>query len=239
MKKILLVAAALMLTHSAFSQGTVVFANTGGSGTSSPPGQVRAPVYGLNPVDNTARISGNTAAGVPMGSTSYGSTPFLANDATHTWTGTLWALNGGVTGDATANNLQQVLVNGTATFRTSTSGTFAGIWNAPSSPAVIPGAALDTDRPTFQVRVWDTKGGTIQTWDQAQAAWRAGGGYALGYSDLFTVPFPLGNTQNPPNQQVYLQGLQSFNVITFVPEPSVIALGALGAGCLFLLRRRK
>jgi len=237
MKKILLIAAALMLTHAAFSQGTVVFGNKGGSSTATPPGAVTAPVYGLNPADSTRRIAGNTATGVPMGSTSYGSSPFLAADPTHTWTATLWALNGPVTGTADANNLQQVLINGTATFRTSTSGVLAGIWNPPSNPAPIPGAVLDTDRPTLQVRVWDTKGGTITAWDQALVAWQSGQ-IALGYSDLFQVPWPLGATQNPPNVAPFMQGLQSFNV-TMVPEPSVIALGVLGAGCLFLLRRRK
>jgi len=239
MKKILLISAALMLTHAAFSQGTVVFGNKGGSSTAAAPGAVTAPIYGVNASAPDRRITGNTAAGVPAGSTSYGTSPFLATDSSHTWTATLWALNAPVVGDASNNNLQQVLVNGTATFRTSTSGTFAGFWNTPSSPAVIPGATTDTDRPNLQVRVWDTKNGTITTWDQALVAWQAGNGYALGYSDIFQVPYPLGGTAVPPNTQPFMQGLQSFNVTTVVPEPSVIALGVLGAGCLFMLRRRK
>jgi hypothetical protein len=164
--------------------------------------------------------------------------PFVANDATHTFISTLWALNGSVTGDARNNNLLQVTVNGSAPFGTATSGLLAGIWTQPSQPAPIPNAALDTDRPTFQVRVWDTKGGTINSWTEALNAWNAGQ-IALGWSDLFSVPYPLGGTQNPPNQQINMQGLQSFNLTMVVPEPSTIALGILGAGCLFLLRRRK
>jgi hypothetical protein len=235
MKKILLISATLLLAHAAFSQGTVTFANKGGTSTTAEPGQTVAPVYGLAP-DNS-RISGNTATGVPMGSTSYGSLPVLANDATHTFTATLWGLDAtAVTGVGTdgRNNLVQA-VNGSTTFRTSTSGTFAGFWNQPSASAVIGGITSESQRATFQVRVWDTRNGTILTWDQALAT----AGEIYGYSDLFTVPYRLGATAaGQPNPAPYLQGLQSFNV-QVVPEPSVIALGVLGAGCLFLLRRRK
>jgi hypothetical protein len=239
MKKILLISACLTLAHAAFSQGTIAFNNRTGSSTTAAPGQVTAPVYGLNPAAPTQRISGNTSTGVPAGSTAYGSSPFLFNDASHTYIATLWGLSSsvGLTGDAYNNNLLAASANGTATFRVNTSGTFAGIWNAPSSPGVIPGVAVDTDRPFLQVRVWDTKNGTINTWTEALNAWNSGQ-IALGVSDIFQAAFPLGGTAVPPNTQPNMQGLQSFNVTT-VPEPSVIALGFLGAGCLFLLRRRK
>jgi len=236
MKKILLISAALMLAHAAFSQGTVVFGNRGaGTSTAAAPGNVLAPVYGLA-ADNS-RISGNTATGVPMGSTAYAGIPFLASDPTHTFSATLWAIDASLaTGNALNNNLQQATINGvpaSATFRTSTSGTFAGIWNQPVPPAAIAGVGLETQRATFQVRVWDTS--KAATWDLAQIT----PGSIFGYSDLFTVPYALGGTAVPQNVPPYLQGLQSFNVQAVVPEPSVIALGVLGAGCLFLLRRRK
>jgi len=134
-----------------------------------------------------------------------------------------------VTGTVDANNL--VLI-GTTTFRTTTSGNFAGTINQPAAPSAVAGVTDPSQRATFQMRVWDNKGGTILTWDQALTS-----GTALGSSDLFTVPFSLGGTAVPPNPPVNLQGLQSFQLT--VPEPSVIALGVLGAGCLFLLRRRK
>jgi len=97
-----------------------------------------------------------------------------------------------------------------------------------------------TQRGTFQLRVWDNKGGTIATWDQALTAFRAGQ-TSIGYSPLFTVPFSLGGFGALPNQTLApnLTGLQSFQLYNNVPEPSTIALGILGAGCLFLLRRRK
>jgi hypothetical protein len=237
MKKTLLICAALMLANAAFSQGTVAFANRNGSTTTAAPGEVIAPVYGPDPSDNTHRISGNTSTGVPAGNTSYGSSPFLFVDGVHTWTATLWALDASqASGSAQNNNLALVLVNGTATFRTSTSGTFAGIWNPPSGAAPVPGVTAVGQRAAFQIRVWDTKGGTIATW--AQLTDPANNGVFRGYSDMFTVPYDLGGTAVPANPPPNLQGLASFNVFV-VPEPSVIALGMLGAGCLFLLRRRK
>jgi hypothetical protein len=97
------------------------------------------------------------------------------------------------------------------------------------------------DRPFLQVRVWDTMNGTLNTWEQASTAFFGSqdlGG--IGVSDLFQVAFPLGGTDNgngPPN----MQGLQSFNIIYVghVPEPSVIALGVVGAACVLLMRRRQ
>src|SRR5439155_3089494 len=148
----------------------------------------------------------------PAGSQSYGSSPFLFNAPGQTFIATLWALNGTVVGTADANNLQQITVNGTGPFTATSSGLFAGIWTPPSLPAPIPNAGLETDRPTFQVRVWDTKGGTINTWQDALSRY-AGGGYALGYSDLFTVNYPLGGTQSPPNVALNMQGLQSVSVM--------------------------
>src|SRR5438034_995708 len=169
MKKILLIIATLMLTHAAFSQGTVVFGNRGGTGTASAPGETIAPVYGLA-ADNS-RTSGNTAAGIPAGSTSYGTIPYLATDSTHTFSATLYGLDAALAnGSGYNNNLQPLLLNNgtaaSATFRTSTSGTFAGIWNQPTAPAVVPGVTLDTQRATFQVRVWDTRSGQITSWSQ-------------------------------------------------------------------------
>jgi len=228
MKKILLISAALMLTHAAFSQGTISFDNrANASGTYGlSPGVVVAPIYGVDPANPSRRVSGNTAAGIPMGSAAYGG-PLLAGSG---FTATLWARNStAVTGDATANNLALV---GTTTMRTSTTGNNAGRTAALAANPVVPDVAGGgTDRGTFQVRVWDSRNGTVLTWDQALTT----PGEAFGYSDLFTVPYALGvGIATPPN----LEGMQSFS-LTIVPEPSVIALGVLGAGCLFMLRRRK
>jgi len=230
MKKILLISAALMLAQAAFSQGQISFDNrANASGTYGVfPGVVVAPIYNVDPANPSRRVAGNTAAGIPMGSATYGG-PLLAGTG---FTATLWARNStAVTGDAAANNLALV---GQTTMRTSTTGTSAGRVAASAANPVVPDVAPGTtDRGTFQVRVWDSRGGTILTWDQALQTPNE----PIGYSDLFTVPYALTSGINtPPN----LEGMQSFNLFVIpVPEPSVIALGLLGTGCLFLLRRRK
>jgi hypothetical protein len=244
MKTIAIISVCLaLIAHRAPSQGTIIFANRIGSTTTAAPGQVTAPVYGGNPADPTRRISGNTSTGVPVGSTVYGSSPLLFNDANHTYIATLWGLSSsvGVQGGLYNNNLLAATANGSAPLRANTSGTFAGIWTAPSNPAVIPGVTTASDLPFLQVRVWDTKNGTINTWTEALNAWNAGQ-IAMGVSDIFQAAFPLGGTDNgnpPPN----MQGLQSFNIDggggPGVPEPSVIALGVFGAGCVLLMRRRQ
>jgi hypothetical protein len=226
MKKILLISATVMLAHAAFSQGTVVFNNRIGASTTAAPGIVIAPIYNVDPANPTRVQRGNTSVGNPMGTAVYNGAPLAGTG----FTATLWGLESSqVTGNVDANNL--VLI-GTTVFRTTTSGNFAGTVIQPAAPSAVPGVALGSDRGTFQMRVWDNKNGTIATWDQALTS-----GTALGSSDLFTVPFSLGGTLSPPNTPPNLQGLQSFQLT--VPEPSVIALGVLGAGCLFLLRRRK
>jgi hypothetical protein len=86
---------------------------------------------------------------------------------------------------------------------------------------IAPGAAAD-----FQVRAWQTLGGTFTSYDAAVA-----GGAKFGQSTVFTT-VTGGPTPNPPRALV---GLQSFSL---VPEPSTYALLALGAAA-FLFRRRK
>jgi hypothetical protein len=73
--------------------------------------------------------------------------------------------------------------------------------------------------------------GTVTSWAQVMAA---GGAIAGAASDAFEVG-PLGGGVISPPQTV---GLRSFQLTQAVPEPSLIALGALGLGGL-LLRRRK
>ncbi len=102
----------------------------------------------------------------------------------------------------------------------------AGYWNpGTDSSRTVDGQPGGTS-VTLTVRAWDsTKGATYA------AAVAAGGKY--GQSDPFTVT--LGGGGSPPSTPADLVGLKSFSL---VPEPSTIALGALGAAAL-LLRRRK
>jgi len=83
----------------------------------------------------------------------------------------------------------------------------------------------------YQFRAWDNQGGTLTSWSQVMAG---GGSIPGGTSDIFvfTAPLALGGGTPP-----LTTGIRSFN-LTVVPEPSLIALGALGLGAL-LFRRRK
>jgi len=95
-------------------------------------------------------------------------------------------------------------------------------WVTPTSPVDVP-IAPGTDA-TFVVRAWLTASGSFDAAKAANNGW--------GQSESFVVNVG-GGTLPPPN----LTTLKSFSVHV-VPEPSIIALGVLGASAL-LLRRRK
>jgi len=229
MKKNLLVAASLFCAIGVFAQGTVQFKNLVPSGSGAQ-GPVVAPIYGVDPNNPTAEKHGNPASyplntaitPIPLGTQTYGGAPLLGTG----FTASLWAA------DTTAADSTMVLV-GSQAFRTTASQ--AGFWVSPSAALAVPNLPnSQTVRAKFQVRVWDNKGGTVTSWQQVLDP--ANAGVARVWSDVFTINAPLGGgTDLPPT----LVGLQSFQLFTAVPEPSVIALGVLGAGCLFLLRRRK
>jgi hypothetical protein len=117
-------------------------------------------------------------------------------------------------------------------FRT---GAGAGAWTSVTDVA-IPGVVAGA-QAALQVRVWANNGGTVTTYAAAVAA----GNLATGVSAVMTSN-PLGGG-NPPTPSPNMLGLgvtdplQAFS-LTVIPEPSVLALGALGALAL-VLRRRK
>jgi hypothetical protein len=124
---------------------------------------------------------------------------------------------------------QLFLVNGTtftaltppSTFNAST-GTIADKYIKPQD-VTVPGVAGGS-AATFVVRAWLTASGSF---DAAASK---------GQSAPVTVA-ALGGAGAPPSLPALLTGLQGFEV-TAVPEPTVIALGVLGAAA-FMLRRRK
>lgn len=83
----------------------------------------------------------------------------------------------------------------------------------------------------LQIRVWST---TYATWAEAYAAALSDSSIHVGKSSLFQ------NITGNPGDFVEIANNAGFNVFTVgvVPEPSTIALGALGLGML-ILRRRK
>jgi hypothetical protein len=257
MKRNLLVAALLVSASVAFGQGTINFNDrqvNGTAGTAQAP--VVAPIFGLDNANPTAQKNGLPDQTWYNGATVGGvNGPVLTDGLGHggtaglTYGGSLlqgtgfsvalWAVTSSNPDSAldpnSPANAQNGLVPGSLTsFDATTRRAYWGFFNAPvPSPSVpgVVGGASDPTRIKYQVRAWDNKGGTITTWAQVLADPTI----AHGYSAVTLLDQPLGaGSTLPPN----LLGFQSFQLFV-VPEPSVIALGVLGAGCLFMLRRRK
>jgi len=92
-------------------------------------------------------------------------------------------------------------------------------------PSVAPGAVAQ-----IQMRAWATSAGATY-----EAALAASGG--TGQSAILAIT--TGGAGNPPSLPANLDGLASFAIVGgTVPEPSLLALGALG-GLALLIRRRK
>jgi hypothetical protein len=94
-------------------------------------------------------------------------------------------------------------------------------------PTVAPGAVAQV-----QMRAWATAAGATY-----EAALAANGG--TGQSAILAIT--TGGAGSPPSLPANLDGLASFAIVggvPNVPEPSVLALGALG-GLALLIRRRK
>ena len=113
----------------------------------------------------------------------------------------------------------------------------AGLYAAGTrtTPATTPGGGF----AWFQVRAWESAFGT--TYDQAKNAGQINGHFSLlGTSNIIRVKTgdPVNNI--PPGALTAF-GLQSFLVaqLECIPEPTSIAIAALGLGALLLFRRRK
>jgi hypothetical protein len=199
---------------SLFAQGTIVWGNIFGAATAR---VLFAPIYGVDPNNPTQTRTGNTPVGVPAGTQTYAG-PLLSG------TGFTMAIYAGGNAAEAMSSLTP-LSNGTTTFLT---GPGAGFMN--------PRTATDPSRPpgttdvNVQIRAWDNQVGTVTSWAQVLAG---GGQIAAGSSDVFAVR-PLGGGAVTPQQTL---GIRSFQ-LTMVPEPSLIALGALGLGALLLGRRK-
>jgi hypothetical protein len=215
MKKTLALCLLAASTFGALGQGQMTLQNR-------VVGSVISPIYDIDPANPTQRLTGNTATGTPVGSQNYGTRALLAGTG---FTAQLWA---GALGSSEA---QLTLTGGgnTTTFRT---GTGAGFVLQPAAAATVNGVpGGGGSRAAFQIRAWNNMSGTITGWDQILA----NPTIPHGLSDVVQGNFDLGAGAIVPNPG--LPGVTSFNLFA-VPEPSLLALGALGLGAL-LLRRRK
>jgi len=212
MKKLTVIALATIISVSAFGQGQINFNNR-----VTTAGGVVAPVYGVNPAAPLVRISGNATTN--GGSQNYTGIPLVAGT---NFSAQVFYGPAGTAADA----LQPAAASTIVPFR-STAATGGFIMN--QAAAVTLNGVDFGQTGVIQMRVWDNQGGAITSWAAAVAR----GDVATGFSDPFNVTMSANASIPPPN----MVGLTSFN-LTVVPEPSVIALGALALGAL-LLRRRK
>jgi len=134
----------------------------------------------------------------------------MAAVAANTFTAALWA---GLTADSLAPAIDATTGAAIATTITGATGYFAGGSHS------VQGIAAGVDA-FFQVRVYD----------KASSSWATS--LINGKSDTITLKLTA-----PPATPQALVGLKTFSVAP-VPEPSVIALGVLGVGAFFMLRRR-
>jgi len=104
-------------------------------------------------------------------------------------------------------------------------GAGAGYWK--TTGTVIPAGSIDASGNSFlQVRAWATAAGA--TYEAASAS-----GAGFGFSNTLTI-----KPTNAPDVPAIMTGLASFAISQVGPEPSVMAVAALG-GLALLLRRRK
>jgi hypothetical protein len=213
MKKTLIVLTLGASMAIGFSQGQLNFNNFVAAGT-----PYAAPIYGPQPGDVFDARQGQGSANLsnPMGSTVYNGAPLAGSG----FTAQLWA-------GPNAGALQAPDA-GTGTRGFSTVAALAGYLSS-GVTAQYAGLAAGTMQ-TLQVRAWDNRGGTITSWAQVLAD----NTILRGMSTTFTSP-ALTVAPTPPSTT---PGMTSFNIHQ-VPEPSLIALGALGLGALVLRRFRK
>lgn len=213
MKKTLMVLALATSATTAFSQGQLQMINfaSGASAFQAPIFDVEAP----GSANAGIQLRGNPATGaIPAGTQVYTGARLAGTG----FTSELW---GGPLGSA-----ESALTSGGATssFRT---GTGAGFNNG--GTAVIQGVAAGS-QATVQLRAWNNMGGTVTSWAMAIANPLI----PHGSSDLVTSSALTAAPATPVPANL----LRSFNLFV-VPEPSLIALGALGLGALLLRRIRK
>ncbi len=222
MKKTLITLITLVTAYGVFGQGAINY-NNFISGT------LKAPVFGVDPANPTAMKQGNTSAGIPAGTQTYGGALIGGTPGTGPqFTAQLFMGAPGATDDQLTPVAAAV-----QTFRTTSSG--AGLFLA----GITVGNLDTTANQRAQLRVWDNSTG-VTSWSQLypsgglNGADAQFGNVARGWSLSFNV-----SPTAAPTAPAFLTGLQSFQLFTVVPEPSVIALGVLGVGALVLFRRRK
>jgi len=118
----------------------------------------------------------------------------------------------------------QPAVGVVARFRVTTTGS-PGTWSGANR--TIPGTGPN-GTVMLVVRAWLSSSDLQRGFDEAKAS-----GLPYGESDPFQYTVPAAGSLP---SAYYMENLRGFSL---VPEPSVIGLGLIGIGALFMLRRRK
>jgi hypothetical protein len=222
MKKALLTTLALAVVTGALAQGTVVFNNNTGSGSTR--------VYLPDPLNPGVQRVGNTSAQNPPGTQVYTGFSLVTGNG---YKAELFALPGNVLpagpfgAHGAPSSDSMVAGTPTTTFRT---GSAAGI--IAQVTATLGNVPKDAAAAVLQMRVYPA---SFANWGAALAAWQANTpNVFIGASNPFVVNTIGGDVNTPPN----LPGLLSFSLVA-APEPSSFALAGMGLASLLIFRRRK
>lgn len=166
--------------------------------------------YAQGTINFATRVTGQVDALV-----SYGEPGGVATPADGTYVGQLYA---GAAGGALG------AIGAPVPFRTGTGQGYITSGGKVSVPGVAGGSSANVE-----LRAWKSSLGATY-----EAALAAGGGNNVGKSAPITIT--LGGGGTPPAPDANLTGLTGF--VIPVPEPSIAALGLLGAA-LLVIRRKK
>jgi len=208
----------LFLGAAAFGQGTALLANYVN-------GLLLAPVFDVDPLIPSLAKHGNSSLGLPIGSQTY-------NGNLLSGSGYTAALYAGTAGSS-SGALQLV---GTTVFRVGPANDLPSgllVSKVVSIANMTPG-----QRASFELRVWDNRGGLVASWEAAQADDLIAKGTSGVFTPLGVLGDVVGSTGPTVDSPLFLTGLTSFN-IAVVPEPSTVALSLLCLGALAFCRRCK
>jgi hypothetical protein len=253
MKKTLTLIALMAGAVGGYAQGTMVWADYVGSGSTSFTISIWSPnptTPGVQQIGNTATdgspSSGNTSyGGVPLGGGSTGSGPTAYGNGA-AWTIALYASSS----SSTAVVLTTADEVASSTFYTSGGtgkanvielpadggGGNAGAWTGGGTAIGLPGTSTGSaGSAQVELAAWYSGGG-VTSYAAAVAAGVPAGTSEVGILNGLGGSNPTG----PPSFSPDLAGLgiTSFSLTT-VPEPSTIALGVIGASAFLMRLRRK
>jgi hypothetical protein len=225
MKKITVGFSALLTAAASFCQGTIAFDNR-------VVGVIVTHVYAPLSSDPTIHQTGNGSGDTPAGAQDWSGYSLIGVSGTGGQYGgaTTFAQLLGVNG---ANQPESSLLPAAPTTTFRTGGVAGSVAATTSTFNNIPG---DTPAATLEMVAWDNSSGLYPTWTQASVAWQ-GGLIAAGESGRWNQDIrSFGPASNLINNQDPSQHVASFNLY-FIPEPSGLALVALGTGMLLFSRR--